>query len=52
MLSQNEQIENVTFQALAHPSRRTILRVVRSKNQGVSYTELITELALSTGKLN
>jgi predicted transcriptional regulator len=52
MLSQNEQIENVTFQALAHPIRRTIIRIVSSRSQGVSYTELITELGLSTGKLN
>ena len=52
MLSQNEQIENVTFQALAHPTRRTIIRIVRSRSQGVSYTELMTELGLSAGKLN
>ena len=52
MLNQNEQIENVTFHALAHPTRRTIIRIVQSKNQGVSYTELIGELGMSTGKLN
>jgi predicted transcriptional regulator len=52
MLNQNEQIENVTFQALAHPTRRTIIRIMQSKNQGVSYTELISELGMSTGKLN
>lgn len=52
MLSQNEQIENVTFQALAHPTRRTIIRIVQARTQGLSYTDLITELALSTGKLN
>jgi len=52
MLNQNEQIENVTFQALAHPIRRTIIRLVESRNQGMSYTELITELGMSTGKLN
>jgi predicted transcriptional regulator len=52
MLSQNEQIENVTFQALAHQTRRTVIRIVQSRDQGVSYTELITELGLSTGKLN
>jgi predicted transcriptional regulator len=52
MMKQNEQIENVTFQALAHPTRRTIIRIVESRNQGVSYTELITELGMSTGKLN
>ncbi len=52
MSSQNEQIENVTFQALSHPIRRTIVRIAHSRSQGVSYTELITELGQSTGKLN
>jgi predicted transcriptional regulator len=52
MINQNEQIENVTFQALAHPTRRTIIRIVQSRNQGISYTELFTELGMSTGKLN
>jgi hypothetical protein len=52
LLNEKEQIETVTFQALAHPTRRTIIRIVQMRNQGVSYTELITELGLSTGKLN
>jgi len=52
MMNQYEQIENVTFQALAHSTRRTIIRIIQSKNQGISYTELITELGMSTGKLN
>jgi predicted transcriptional regulator len=52
MMSQNEKIENVTFQALAHQTRRTIIRIIESKNQGISYTELITDLGMSTGKLN
>lgn len=52
MFGQTEQIENVVFQALAHPIRRTIIRIVQSRTQGVSYTELITELGLPTGKLN
>jgi hypothetical protein len=52
MMNQNEAIENVTFQALAHATRRTIIRLVESRNQGTSYTELITELGMSTGKLN
>ena len=47
-----DEIENVVFQALAHPVRRTILKIIASNTKGVSYTELITELALSTGKLN
>ncbi len=52
MSTQNEQIETVTFQALAHPIRRTIIRLVQSHSQGVTYTELLTDLGLPTGKLN
>ncbi len=46
------QVEKVIFQALAHPMRRTILKIVASRAQGISYTELITEVGLSTGKMN
>lgn len=52
MNNQTEQLENVTFQALAHPTRRTIIRLIQSRTQGISYTELITEIGMSTGKLN
>jgi hypothetical protein len=52
MLNQTDEIETVLFHALAHPIRRTIIRIVQSRTQGVTYTELITELGLSTGKLN
>jgi predicted transcriptional regulator len=45
------EVENAIFQALAHPMRRTILEII-SSNPKISYTELITELQLSTGKLN
>jgi predicted transcriptional regulator len=51
-MSNLDQIENVIFQALAHPMRRAILRIAESNEKGVSYTELIMELSLSTGKLN
>jgi hypothetical protein len=52
MLNHTDEIETVLFQALAHPTRRTIIRIAQSRTQGITYTELITELALSTGKLN
>ena len=52
MFEPDEQIENVVFQALAHPVRRTVLRIIASKPEGVAYSELIMELSLSTGKLN
>src|SRR3990170_192565 len=47
-----DQIENIVFQALAHPVRRTILKIVALSIKGIYYTDLITELGLSTGKLN
>ena len=47
----NSQVENAVFQALAHPMRRTILKIV-SSTDGITYSELITELQLPTGKLN
>jgi DNA-binding transcriptional ArsR family regulator len=52
MFEPEEQVENIVFQALAHPMRRTILKIIAYRPEGVSYTDLITELGLSTGKLN
>jgi DNA-binding transcriptional ArsR family regulator len=52
MIDSPDELEAVVFQALAHRVRRTILKIVGANPQGVSYTELITELGLSTGKLN
>lgn len=52
MFESKSQIENIVFQALSHQIRRTILKIISSRASGVPYTELIVELALSTGKLN
>ena len=52
MFEPEDQIETIVFQALAHPMRRAILKIVASRSEGESYTELITELGLPTGKLN
>jgi len=48
----DSEIEEAIVQALAHKARRNILRIVRSSENGVSYTELLNELGLPTGKLN
>ena len=47
----SSEVENIIFQALANPIRRTILEIINS-NPKVSYSELILELQLPTGKLN
>jgi predicted transcriptional regulator len=52
MFDSDEQVESIVFQVLAHPMRRIILKIIANGSDGVSYTDLITELGLSTGKLN
>jgi len=52
MTKNKHEIETVVFQALAHPMRRTIITILNGNTKGLLYTELITELGLSTGKIN
>jgi hypothetical protein len=52
MSNQVDEVENATFQVLAHPIRRRIIRIAQSREHGVTYSELLSELELSTGKLN
>ena len=47
-----EGIEEVILQALGHEVRRNILRIIERSEKGASYTDLMEELHLSTGKLN
>ena len=51
MANISSEVENIIFQALANQMRRTILEIIDS-NQQVSYSNLILELQLPTGKLN
>ena len=46
------EIEEIIIQALGHEARRTMLKIINSSEKGASYTELMIELGLSTGKLN
>jgi predicted transcriptional regulator len=48
----SDQAEGVLFQALSHSMRRAIIKIVGSEPEGFLYTQLITELGLSTGKMN
>jgi predicted transcriptional regulator len=47
-----QEIEDIIIQGLGHSARRTVLKIVGSTPNGASYTELLSELRLSTGKLN
>jgi len=48
----DKAVEAIIFDVLAHPARRDILRLVAYADDGASYTEVLSELGLSTGKLN
>ncbi|MHA1909823.1 MAG: DUF7347 domain-containing protein, partial [Candidatus Thorarchaeota archaeon] len=48
----SREIEAAIFEALAHPARRNIIRLVSYGENGISYTEILGELRLSTGRLN
>lgn len=47
-----EEIEATIVQALCHEARREALKIINSNEKGASYTELMAELGLPTGKLN
>jgi DNA-binding transcriptional ArsR family regulator len=46
-----DELEKAMFQALGADERREILRIV-SREEGVSYTEILGELNMTTGNLN
>lgn len=47
-----KEVEATVFEVLAHPVRRDILRLVFHDENGASYTDILNEFALSTGRLN
>lgn len=52
MKAGRDEVEEVVFQALASTERREILRIIRTREGGASYSEILGELALTTGNLN
>ena len=47
-----EDLDDVVIKGLSSPERRNILRIVASYPEGVSYTGILGESGLSTGRLN
>lgn len=52
MNSVDSQVEEIIIQALSHQARRDAIRIIASAEDGSTYSELMVELGLSTGKLN
>ena len=46
------EIEDIIIQALSHKERRELLKIISLNATGSSYSELMGELGLPTGKLN
>ena len=44
--------EEEVFNALSHGERRKILRIIGASKHGISYSEIMSASALSTGRLN
>ena len=47
-----EEVEDVIIQALGHRERRNILKIIHSAENGASYSEILGELSLNTGRMN
>ncbi len=47
-----EEVEDVIILALGHRERRNILKIVHSTENGASYSEILGEPGLNTGRMN
>ena len=47
-----KEVEATVFEVLAHPVRRDILKLLSYGEDGASYTDILGEFTLSTGRLN
>jgi predicted transcriptional regulator len=50
--NRREQIEEVIIQGLAHQERRNILKIISLAEGGASYSSILGELGLNTGRMN
>jgi predicted transcriptional regulator len=50
--NRREQIEEVIIQGLSHQERRSILKIISLAEDGASYSAILGELGLNTGRMN
>jgi predicted transcriptional regulator len=50
--NRREQIEEVIIQGLSHQERRNILKIISLAEGGASYSAILGELGLNTGRMN
>lgn len=51
-VTRRDDIEEIIIQALRHPERRNIIDILGTSMDGVSYSEILGEIGLNTGKMN
>jgi hypothetical protein len=51
-VTRRDDIEDIILQALNHPERRNIIEILGTSPEGVSYSNLLGEIGLNTGKMN
>ena len=47
-----DEVEDIILNALNHPERRNIIEILGTSPEGVSYSSLLGEIGLNTGKMN
>ena len=52
MENDGRDVEDLVVKAIGHPERKNILRIVGSYHEGVTYSGILGESGLSTGRLN
>ena len=52
MVTRRDEIEEIIVQALGHPERRNIIEIIGTSKENVSYSEILGEIGLNTGKMN
>ena len=52
MSNKREEIEEIIIQGLGHQERRNILKIISLAENGASYSVILGELGLNTGRMN
>ena len=52
MNNKREEVEEIIIQGLGHQERRNILKIISLAEGGVSYSAILGELGLNTGRMN
>ena len=52
MSNNREEIEEIIIQGLGHQERRNILKIISLSENGASYSVILGELGLNTGRMN